>query len=78
MVVVPFAHDQPDNAARAERLGVARVIYPRDYTAARVQTALASLLASDDVATRAAEVGAAVRAEDGASAAALALERLAG
>ena len=28
MIVVPFAHDQPDNADRARRLGVARVIVP--------------------------------------------------
>lgn len=26
MLVIPFSHDQPDNAERAERLGEARVI----------------------------------------------------
>ena len=29
MLVVPFAHDQPDNAARVRRLGVARVVCSR-------------------------------------------------
>jgi UDP:flavonoid glycosyltransferase YjiC (YdhE family) len=44
MVCVPFAHDQPDNAGRAARLGVARVI-PRwrfgVWSAAEVGAALA-------------------------------------
>ena len=28
MLVVPFAHDQPDNAERLRRLGVARIVLP--------------------------------------------------
>src|SRR6185436_18884127 len=48
MIVVPFAHDQPDNASRVERLGVSRTIYPQQYTASRVSAALASLLADED------------------------------
>ena len=36
MVVVPFAHDQPDNANRVAQLGVARVVYPQQYSAKRV------------------------------------------
>jgi len=35
MLVVPFAYDQPDNAARLIRLGVARTIGAASYTAAR-------------------------------------------
>jgi UDP:flavonoid glycosyltransferase YjiC (YdhE family) len=31
MLVVPYSHDQPDNAARVERLGVARVLTRRNY-----------------------------------------------
>ena len=69
MLVVPFAHDQPDNAARVERLGVARVLYPKHYTAERAAAALRTLL-DDPAAGRAAEaVAARVRAEDGVSAA---------
>ena len=35
MLVVPFAHDQPDNAARLVRLGVARTVSPHRYNADR-------------------------------------------
>ena len=31
MLVVPFAHDQPDNAHRLQRLGLAEILYPRQY-----------------------------------------------
>jgi len=44
---VPHAHDQPDNAWRAARLGMARVVYPRRYRAARVAEELRML--RDDV-----------------------------
>jgi UDP:flavonoid glycosyltransferase YjiC (YdhE family) len=76
MVVVPFAHDQPDNAARAERLGIARVLYPQQYTAARVRRALESLLSDAEVLQQAADIGAEVGAENGAAVAAEALERV--
>jgi UDP:flavonoid glycosyltransferase YjiC (YdhE family) len=72
-LVVPWAHDQPDNAHRAARLGVARVLYPREYRAARVERTLRALL-EPPVAARAAAVADAVRAEDGAAAACGALE----
>ena len=36
MLVVPFAFDQPDNAARAVKLGVARSLRIGRYTASRV------------------------------------------
>ncbi|HUF31518.1 MAG TPA: glycosyltransferase, partial [Gemmatimonadaceae bacterium] len=32
-LIVPFSHDQPDNAHRVERLGIAKVIYPNAYRA---------------------------------------------
>ena len=65
MLVVPWAHDQPDNAHRAARLGVARTLYPRRYTAPRVAKHLQALLEDAGYANRAAEVGEIVRAEDG-------------
>ena len=74
MVVVPFSHDQPDNAARCERLGVARVVPRRSVSAARLASALRALLDDRGVATRAAEIGAAVCREDGARTAADAIE----
>ena len=74
MLLVPFAHDQPDNAHRAARLGIARVLSPRRYRAGRAAAALGALLDDATAAARAAEVGRAVRAEGGAAAAADALE----
>lgn len=78
MLVVPFAHDQPDNAARVRRLGVARVLSRRRYRVARVASELRRLLGNPLYAERAAAVGAQVRREDGAAAAADALEKLLG
>ena len=65
MLAVPFGHDQPDNAARAKRLGVARVVPAARYTAAAAEHALRRLLMSAGVAERAAAVGRKVWAEDG-------------
>ena len=76
MIIVPHAHDQPDNAARTERLGVARVLYPRQFKAARVRAALESLLSDRDVIARAAKVRDQVRRENGGATAAAAIERL--
>jgi UDP:flavonoid glycosyltransferase YjiC (YdhE family) len=78
MLVVPFAHDQPDNAERARRAAGAAVCPPRRYRAGRVAGALAALLGDPGALARAARVGERVRAEDGARAAADALERYAG
>lgn len=77
MVVVPFAHDQPDNAWRAARLGVARVIPPRRYRAARVARALAELLEDPAVVERAAEAGRIVRSESGVAGACDGIEAVA-
>jgi UDP:flavonoid glycosyltransferase YjiC (YdhE family) len=75
ILFVPFSHDQPDNAARAGRLGVSRTVSRRDYTAARAARALEALLVGTH-ARRAAEVAETVRAERGAARAADAIERL--
>jgi rhamnosyltransferase subunit B len=63
-VVVPHAHDQPDNGSRVVRLGVARMLVPRRYRARRAAEALRALLEDPACLARAAEVGARVRAED--------------
>ncbi len=76
MVVVPFAHDQADHAARIARAGVGLAL-PRDRCdAATLTAALGRVLAEPGFAERAAAVGAEVRAEHGANAAADAIERL--
>lgn len=74
MLAVPFAHDQPDNAYRAQQLGISRTVYPRQYQGARVANELRRLL-DDPAYTAAAERTASiVRTERGIEAACDALE----
>jgi UDP:flavonoid glycosyltransferase YjiC (YdhE family) len=75
-LVVPFGFDQPDNADRVQRLGIARVLLSIRYSAARAIRELRPLLEQPRYARRAAEVGEAVRHEDGAARACDALEEL--
>jgi rhamnosyltransferase subunit B len=63
-LVVPFGQDQPDNARRAARLGVARTITRGQYRVDRLVREL-SLLAKPGYAERAHEVGVQVAAERG-------------
>jgi UDP:flavonoid glycosyltransferase YjiC (YdhE family) len=74
-LVMPFSHDQPDNAARLRRLGTSRTIRRGRYTAARAARELRALLEDPRYAHRAEEAGGIVRAEDGAKAACDAIER---
>jgi rhamnosyltransferase subunit B len=76
MLVVPFAHDQPDNALRAKRLGVARLVYPRHYSARRVARHLRALLEVPGYRDRAGEIARLVRSEDGVGSACEAIEEL--
>jgi len=77
MLVVPHSHDQPDNAFRVTRLGVARTLYPKRYTAARVASELRSLLDDPRYRERALATAAVVRQEGGAEAAAEAIAAVA-
>ena len=74
MVIVPFSHDQPDNAARCERLGIARVVPRRRASASRIAAALRSVLDDPAVVKRAVEIGIRTRAEGGARLAADSIE----
>ena len=65
-LIVPHFADQPDNAARAERLGVALVSSPGRYRAASAQRDLHRLLGDGRYLTRAREVSDVLAAEDGA------------
>jgi UDP:flavonoid glycosyltransferase YjiC (YdhE family) len=76
MLVVPFAHDQPDNAERLRRLGIARTIPGRRYTARRAVAELQQLIDNSAYARRASEIGQRIRGEDGVGAACSALERI--
>jgi rhamnosyltransferase subunit B len=74
MIVMPFSHDQPDNADRVRRLGVARVIDRRRYAAGHAANELRRLLGDQRYRERATAVGKIVRAEDGVRSACDALE----
>ena len=76
MLVVPFAHDQPDNAQRVERLGISRTIPRRRYSAERAANELRRLLADPAYARRAESIGRHVREEDGVGRACDAIEAL--
>ena len=76
MLVVPFAHDQPDNAARAVRLGVARQLSRAQYQSRRVAAELRKLLDEPAYTTSAAQVSHRIQSEDGVSAVCDALEQL--
>ena len=65
-LVTPVAFDQPDNARRAVRLGVARALPFRKVTAGSLQRELAPLLLEPRYAQSAASVGEQVRSENGA------------
>ena len=78
MLVVPHAHDQPDNAFRVARMGVARIVRPRSYRARRVAHELVRLLADQTYRARATDVATTVRAEGGAASAAAAIDALLG
>ncbi|SDD35407.1 glycosyltransferase [Belnapia rosea] len=69
MLVVPFSHDQPDNAARLARLGIAASLPTARYRADRASKALGPLLDNPEVEARAGAIGRAIRAEDGVGAA---------
>jgi UDP:flavonoid glycosyltransferase YjiC (YdhE family) len=74
MLIVPYAHDQPDNAHRAARLGVGRVLGPRRYTADRAAAELRELLRDPSYAERASATAATMRTEDGVASACDAIE----
>lgn len=65
MLVTPFGHDQHDNAARVERLGVARTIERNSYKAKNVAEKIHEILGRPIYRRRAASVAERVRAENG-------------
>ena len=69
MLVVPWGVDQPDNAERVRRLGIARVATRKRYSADVAAHELGALLHERNYAERARTVGDAVELENGAAAA---------
>lgn len=74
-LVVPYSHDQPDNAARLERLGTSRTIPRKQYLASRVVKELRELLDNPSYTAKAAEIGHIVQAENGVSVACAEIEK---
>ena len=77
-LVTPVAFDQPDNARRAVALGVARALPFERVTAPALARELAVVMGEPSYAERARDAAAVLAREDGARAAADALERAAG
>jgi len=73
-LIMPYSHDQPDNAARVERLGTSRTVSRKQYIAERVAIQLDELVANPKYAANAAKNGAIIRAEHGVNTACSAIE----
>lgn len=67
MLVMPFAHDQPDHAYRLKKLGIGLSIARQNYRAQSVALKLKWLLEKPGFSQRAAQIGRAVQAENGAA-----------
>ncbi len=76
MLVMPYAHDQLDNAERVRRLVIARTISRDRYTPRRAAAELRELLDNPMYSQQAAQVGRQIKQEDGVASACDALERL--
>jgi len=64
-LVMPYSHDQPDNAARVERLGTSRTIPRQQYLASRVAKEVRKLLDNPSYAAKATEIGHIIQVENG-------------
>ena len=69
-----YSHDQPNNAARVERLGVGLTISRGEYNAANVVAKLHQLLNEPSFARQSAEVGRQIQLENGVRVACDAIE----
>jgi rhamnosyltransferase subunit B len=74
MLVMPYSHDQPDNARRVKHLGVAQVIQRKEYRPEAAARKIKALLEDTACSTRAAEVARVIMEEDGVRTACDALE----
>ncbi len=75
-LVMPFAHDNPDNAERSRRLGIARTISRHGHSAKSLANELRVLIDNPMYARRASQIAEQVQREDGVQTACNALERL--
>ena len=77
MLIMPYSHDQPDNARRMQRLKVAKVVQKSNFTPKRVARKLAALLENPLYARRAQQIALRLSREDGVKTASDLLEELA-
>jgi UDP:flavonoid glycosyltransferase YjiC (YdhE family) len=75
-LVIPFANDEFDQAARVHRLGLGGSLYAGRLSERRLRAALASILSDQSIAQQAAAMGERLRQEDGAERAVDELESL--
>ncbi len=75
-LIMPYSHDQPDNAARCERRGVARTIGRDDYNGESAAKQLRELLSNVSYRAKAAEARKIVEAEHGTRIACDAIEEV--
>ncbi len=75
-VFMPYGHDQPDNAARCRRIGVAEIIPRSAYRAETSAGMIRKVLSSTSYRTSAAKYSEVVRAEGGPVTACNAIEQL--
>jgi UDP:flavonoid glycosyltransferase YjiC (YdhE family) len=75
MLVMPYAVDQPDNAERVRRLGIARVLTRGNYSATTAARELGELLGDPQYRRNAAAIARQLKQEDGAAVACDLLER---
>ncbi len=73
-LIMPYSHDQPDNAARCARIGVARVISRDKYNGETAAKQLRELLSDLTYKSKAVEAGKIVNAEHGTKIACDAIE----
>jgi UDP:flavonoid glycosyltransferase YjiC (YdhE family) len=73
-LMMPFSHDQPDNAARCRRAGVAEIIGRESYNAATAAKVLSQILSNDKYRTNAAALQRIVESENGTATACDAIE----
>ncbi|WP_017652195.1 glycosyltransferase [Fortiea contorta] len=74
-LVMPYSHDQPDNAARVERLGTSRIISRQSYTAVKVAKHLRQLLENPNYTAKATAIARIIQTENGISVACDAIEK---
>jgi rhamnosyltransferase subunit B len=73
-IIVPFSHDQPDNAARIVKMGAGLSIELSSFNGSHAAAKLKKLLQSGNYVSKAAEIGKLIRAENGEQKACEAIE----